>query len=43
MHSETVTIKKSEYEDLKRRANVDTALLLQLVSSIKEGNVRRVQ
>ncbi len=41
-----ITIPKTEYEKLKRRANIDVELLKQLMESfkdIKEGRVRRVK
>ena len=43
---EMVTIPKTEYVKLKQKAEVDVALLKQLVRSfkdIKEGKVRRVK
>lgn len=41
-----ITIPRSEYERLKRQANIDVDLLKQFVESfkdIKEGRVRRVK
>lgn len=41
-----VTIPKSEYEKLKRQANIDVDLLKQFLESfrdIKEGRIRRVK
>jgi len=46
MKSDTVTIPRREYEDLKTRAEIDVELLTQLMESfnnIKEGKVRRVK
>ncbi|MBI2669143.1 hypothetical protein HYX14_04850 [Candidatus Woesearchaeota archaeon] len=43
---ETITIERKEYEELKRKADIDTDFLQQLMSSlrdIKEGKVRRVK
>ena len=43
---ETVTIPKKEYEELKRKADIDIELLEQLMEGfkdIKEGRVRRVK
>ena len=43
---EMVKVPKSEYELLKRRADIDVDLLKQLISSfkdIKEGRIRRVK
>lgn len=44
--SETVTIPRKEYEDLRRQAEIDLDIVKQLISSfrdIKEGRVRRVK
>jgi len=41
-----ITIPKEEYEELKKRAEVDVELLQQLMQSfkdIKEGKIRRVK
>ncbi len=46
MKSETVTITKEEYKELKRKADVDEELLESLVKGLKavqEGKVRRVR
>ena len=46
MKSDTVTIPRHEYDELKMRAEVDVELLKQLIESfrhIKEGKVRRVK
>jgi len=46
MMSETVTIPRKEYEDLRRQAEIDLDIVKQLISSfrdIKEGRVRRVK
>ena len=46
MVQNTVTIKRAEYDKLKRQANIDMDMLQQLLSSfkdIKEGRVRRVK
>ena len=46
MVQDTVTIKRAEYDKLKRQANIDMDILQQLLSSfkdIKEGRVRRVK
>ena len=46
MVQNTVTIKRAEYDKLKRPANIDMDILQQLLSSfkdIKEGRVRRVK
>ena len=46
MVQNTVTIKRAEYDKLKRQANIDMDILQQLLSSfkdIKEGRVRRVK
>ncbi len=43
---ETVTILRTEYDSLKRQAEIDMDILQQLISSfrdIKEGRVRRVK
>ena len=43
---ETVTIPKSEYEELKKQAKIDMDLLQQLMGSfkdIKEGRIKRVR
>ena len=43
---ETVTIPKQEYEELKRKAEIDEELLKDLIQGlkdIKEGNIRRVR
>ncbi len=43
---ETITIPKKEYEQLKKKANIDEELFNQLVESledIKAGRVRRVR
>lgn len=43
---DTVTISRSEYERLKKQANIDMEFLKELVSSladIKAGRVRRVR
>lgn len=43
---EMITIPKEEYEELKKRAEVDVELLQQLMQSfkdIKEGKIRRVK
>ncbi len=43
---DTVTIPKTEYERLKRQANIDMEFLKELVDSladIKAGRVRRVR
>ena len=43
---ETITIPKEEYEQLKKKANIDEDLFNQLVESledIKAGRVRRVR
>ncbi|MBI4896271.1 MAG: hypothetical protein HY832_01870 [Candidatus Aenigmarchaeota archaeon] len=45
MKSESVTIPRKTYEELKRRAEVDVELLEQLMESlkdVKEGKMRRV-
>ncbi len=42
---QTVTIRKKEYETLKKQAKIDVDLLKQLMESfkdIKEGRIRRV-
>jgi len=46
MKSETVTITKEEYKELKRRADIDEELLEGLVKGLKavqRGKVRRVR
>ena len=46
MKTDTVTIPRHEYEELKMRAEIDVDLLKQLMESfrdIKEGKVRRVK
>ncbi len=46
METGMVTIPKSEYEKLKRQANIDVDLLKQFLESfrdIKEGRIRRVK
>ena len=43
---ETVTITKQEYEELKKKANIDEELLkglIQGLKDIKEGRVKRVR
>jgi len=43
---ETITIPKEEYENLKKRANIDEELLADLIEGIediKAGRVRRVK
>ena len=43
---ETVTISKQEYQELKRKAEIDESLLkglMQGLKDIKEGNVKRVR
>jgi hypothetical protein len=46
MVQETVTIKKEEYEQLKKKADIDDELLQELVQGLKDikaGRVRRVK
>ncbi|MEK6852530.1 MAG: hypothetical protein AABX59_01495 [Nanoarchaeota archaeon] len=46
MKQEMVTIRKEEYEKLKRQAEIDIDLLNQLTSSLKDikaGRIRRVK
>ena len=46
MKTETVTITKEEYKELKRKADVDETLLENLVKGLKaiqEGRIRRVR
>ncbi len=46
MEKETITITRKEYEELKRKADVDEELLQELVQGIKDvisGNVVRVK
>ena len=46
MKTETITITKEEYKELKRKAEIDEELLENLVKglkSIKEGKIRRVR
>ena len=46
MSQEMVTIPKSEYEGLKKQAEIDMDILEQVIGSlrdIKEGRVRRVK
>ena len=46
MKTDTVTIPRHEYEELKMRAEIDVDLLKQLMESfrdIKEGKVRKVK
>jgi len=46
MEKETITITRKEYEELKRKADVDEELLQELVQGLKDiksGNVVRVK
>ena len=46
MKQETVTIPRQEYEQLKRKANIDEELLrdmIQGLKDIKEGRIKRVR
>ncbi|HLC75062.1 MAG TPA: hypothetical protein VJH88_04380 [Candidatus Nanoarchaeia archaeon] len=43
---ETITISKTELEELKRKADIDDELLHELVQGLKDiktGNIRRVK
>ena len=44
--AETITISKQEYEELKKRADIDEGLLKGLIrglKDIKEGRIKRVR
>ena len=46
MKQETVTIPRQEYEELKKKANIDEELLrdmIQGLKDIKEGRIKRVR
>ena len=46
MKQETVTIPRQEYEELKKKANIDEGLLrdmIQGLKDIKEGRIKRVR
>ena len=40
---ETITIPKEEYEELKKKAEIDEELLQELVQGLKAGKVKRVK
>jgi len=46
MKTEMINIPKSEFEELKRKAEIDEDLLMELVQGLKDikaGNVKRVR